>query len=393
MSSICGIIDFESDKVSAERLISMGRAMVLRGREQSGAYIDGGVGIQHNRMILTGSKRERQPHTVVCEEGSYTVALDGELYRVGELSSPFSAYGVKSSAYALLESYISFGYETVYTLEGSFALAVYDKQRKEVLLAKDASGSKPLYYLKDGGRLVFASEIKGLLRYLDGNAEIDRAALRELILSPAGSIRATDIYKGICELEAGSFALHSALGTQISRYRGDKTPIRVSERVSESTVTPSSKASVELQELLGEMLIAFDYPCFDEYMPSFVAALKGLGNVTRATLEDASFKYGEEYALERADRIGMMRGIMLSVIPPSDQRQYVSRGFGKNEKKLADEVGKLFGDRPSRVSLMLGKNILSDISREKDAASRARSYALLLQSELWLSSYPLSYFQ
>ena len=61
MSAICGIVDFERGSVSPDLLRDMARAMMLRGREQSGAYIFRGVGLAHDRMRLSGAERDRQP--------------------------------------------------------------------------------------------------------------------------------------------------------------------------------------------------------------------------------------------------------------------------------------------------------------------------------------------
>ena len=73
MSSVCGIVDLEVSTVDFEKLKNMGRRMILRGREQTGAYINCGVGFQHNRMILSGGVSQRQPYTLEVEGKKYVI--------------------------------------------------------------------------------------------------------------------------------------------------------------------------------------------------------------------------------------------------------------------------------------------------------------------------------
>ena len=390
MSSICGIIDFYSDRISFERIRDMGRSMVLRGREQSGAYIERGVALHHNRMILTSAQSERQPYNFKRGEDSYSVIFDGEIYGIDDFSEPMEFYGFESSPRALLEAYLAFGCECVEHIDGAFAFAIYDKTRKEVLVARDREGLKPLYYMNDGEKFVFASEIKGMLRYLCHSAEIDKAAVAENIRAPIGSISGGDIYKEIHELPAGSFALHSRLGTQISAYRRTEIRKEAKRKFENRLLCPDIRTAYhDVPSLLHEIMIGFDYPCFDEYMPSFLAFIKANRAQKRVSIEDVTLNIDPEYSAERADRLGMMNGVMVNVLAPQNEKAFKNNGFHRCEKNLAQEVQRLFLDRSSKVCTMLGGEFFDLIKKEKDVKQRARSYAMIIQTEQWLNTYPV----
>lgn len=390
MSSICGIIDFYSDKLSFERIHAMGRSMVLRGREQSGAYIERGVALQHNRMIFSSPNGERQPYNLGRGEDSYTVIFDGEIYSLDGLSEPIELCGFESCPRVLLEAYLAFGYECVEHIDGAFAFAIYDKTRNEVFVARDRAGLKPLYYMSDGTAFVFASEIKGMLRYMNHSAEIDRAAVAEKIRAPIGSVRSEDIYKDIHELPAGSFALHSRLGTQISGYRSTASRGKPSWHRESSSLCPDTKTfCYDPLSLLHEIMIGFDYPCFDEYMPSFLETIKANRAQKHASIEDITLNIDPAYSAERADRLGMMNGVMVNTLAPQNEKVFKNNSFYRCEKNLAQEVQRLFSDRKSKVYSMLGGEFLDLIKKEKDVKQRLRSYAMIIQTERWLNTYPV----
>lgn len=390
MSSICGIIDFYSDRMSFGRVRDMGRSMVLRGREQSGAYLEQGVALQHNRMIFSSSQTERQPYNFRQGEDSYSIIFDGEIYSINDFGESIEFCGFDSCPKALLEAYLAFGYQCVEHIEGAFAFAIYDKTRNEVFVARDKSGAKPLYYMNDGTVFIFASEIKGMLRYMTHSAHIDRAAVAEKIRAPIGNVRGGDIYKEIHELPAGSFALHSKLGTQISSYRSTASQINTPRNWESSLLCPDTRTvCYDLVSLLHEIMIGFDYPCFDEYMPSFLELIKANRAQKRVSIEDITINIDPIYSAERADRLGMMNGVMVNSLVPQSERPFKNNNFYRCEKNLAQEVQKLFSDKNTKVRAMLGSEFFDLIKKEKDAKQRARSYAMIIQTEKWLNTYPV----
>ena len=383
MSSLCGIIDLNGRTLNFDRLNSMGKALILRGKEQSGAYVQNGVGIQHNRNIVSGSLKDRQPLISTRNGYTYVVAFDGEItnrYEIGEL---LGASVELTSAEAVLEAYITYGKESLSLLEGAFAFAVYDVCRKELLLAKDKQGSRPLYYTSDSSKLIFSSEIKGLLSYGGESFEIDVLALSELIRGELGAISGGELYKNISELPDGSFAIYSRLGLQIFSFRGGETD--------KTTSRQPRKADIDLSppsvfKTLREVLFAFDYPCFDEYMSGYMTALSAANGANDLLIEDATLGVSRRYSFERADRLGVLCGTTALSVPAKESRDAKKKELSAIEKKLSDAVGELFNSE-NRISSLLGKDFYEAISRESNQRRRIRAYAKTLQTELWLENY------
>ena len=391
MSSICGIVDFESSFVDFNTLKDMGKAMVLRGKDQSGAYISRGVGLQHDRMVLSEASAERQPHTVERDGRVYTVVFDGELYNMANIPCSSGLLGFNSAAEAVIEGYIAYGYKCVEYLDGIFAFAIYDEEKREVFLARDSIGAKPLYYLNDGRRLVFASEIKGILRYLKDGVEIDRGALCELITSPLGMIGATELYRGIKELPESAFAIHSRLGTQVGEYLPSKSLYGIaSERRSKEVFRAENTIKCEsLPSVLNEALVAFDHPAFDEFMCGYLNLLKGIKGIERAVIEDSALSIDFGYAMQRADRLGMMNGILIETRSLEEEKKIKNSVLYRAEKFLLDGASELICGGDSYVSSIFGGEILESIKRERDIRRRIRSYGMIIQAERWIRSYPI----
>lgn len=391
MSSICGIVNFEGGLVNFDALNRMGKAMILRGRDQSGAYVNRGVGLQHNRMIFSGGGQERQPYTAVEGERCYTIVFDGEIYNTDELASLLQSDGFKCAAEAVLRCYMAFGYECVGYLDGAFAFAIFDEYRTEVFMARDSLGAKPLYYMNDNGIFVFASEIKGLIKYRGGGFEVDTKAILELISSPIGMVRGEDIYRGISKLPSGSFAVYSRLGLQISDYSKkviDDGFFRW--KSTKKIIRPLCDVRRELgSEIFNEILVAFDYPQFDEYMLGYIKAVKESVGQRSLVIEDRTLMIDVSYACERADRIGMMNGVMIRISRPDGENIIKNFGLYKMEKRLSSIAEKLLSDKNSFIFKFFGNSISDIPDGERDIRRRIRMCGMIIETELWFASYPI----
>lgn len=387
MSYICGIIDIGAKTVSFERLYAMSRSMARRGGVQMGAYINRGTALSCGGSIFT----PREPYTLVRGGRAYTAVLDGEIYNTRELAKLMGRGDFSCAAEAVTETYISFGYDCASMLDGVFSLAIYDECAGEVYLARDPIGAKPLYYHKDGARVSFSSEIKGILRYMRNGIEVGRSALGELLRSADTNVGGTELYRDVEELGAGSFAVCSALGVTVREYRGDvdRTLSRWRSERAASLEEPNEKC--DPRTLMGELLTAFDYPCFDEHMTSYLATLTRLcrSGERNAVIEDPALPTNLSYALERADRLGTMRGIVLGVTEPSGERDIKRRVFVAEEKRLAREAEALLSERSACLPKFFGGEILERVRAERDAKTRVRRLGIIIQSELWLRRYPL----
>jgi asparagine synthase (glutamine-hydrolysing) len=143
-------------------------AMRHRGPDDQGVWwsADGQVGLAHRRLsIIDLSEAGRQP--MAGEEGLVQVVFNGEIYNYQALRKELQALGYRfrtaTDTEVILQAYAAWGTGCLPRLNGMFALAVYDEAKKQLLLARDPAGEKPLFYRHDSGALTFASEVKGLL--------------------------------------------------------------------------------------------------------------------------------------------------------------------------------------------------------------------------------------
>jgi asparagine synthase (glutamine-hydrolysing) len=168
MCGLAGIFEHDGAPVDSAALMRMREAMLLRGPDSAGMWLDpdGGVGLAHRRLaIIDLTERGAQP--MASPDGRLHVVLNGEIYNYPELRAWCEARGARfasnSDTEVLLHLYELIGHDFVRRLRGMYAFALWDSQQREVLLARDPFGIKPLYYADDGRRLQFASQVKAML--------------------------------------------------------------------------------------------------------------------------------------------------------------------------------------------------------------------------------------
>ncbi|HMJ01857.1 MAG TPA: asparagine synthase (glutamine-hydrolyzing) [Conexibacter sp.] len=183
MCGISGIVGFgDGFAVSEEIVRAMSDTMVHRGPDASGALHRPAerVALGHRRLsIVDLSEAGRQP---MCnEDGTVWITYNGEVYNHAALRAELEAkghvYRSHTDTETILHLYEEEGPRCVERLHGMFAFAIWDARRRELLLARDRVGVKPLYYARLPGGLLFASEIKGLLAHPALSPELDEEAL------------------------------------------------------------------------------------------------------------------------------------------------------------------------------------------------------------------------
>ena len=392
MGYICGITNIGSKTVSFERLYAMSRSMAGRGGERTGGYINRGVGLACGFTRTAFEHNEpNEPYTMIRAGRTYTVVLDGEIYNLRELAGIMGRADFSCTAEAVLEAYVSFGYDCASMLNGIFSFAVYDERAGEVYLARDALGAKPLYYHRDGAVIAFSSEIKGILRYMRGGIEVEREALGELLRTADTSIDGAVLYRTADELQASSYAVCSALGVSVREYKGRSDKILERWCARDTIALGEPPEEYDIQAVMGEMVAVFDHPRFDEYSISYLNTLTKLreSGVRRAVIEDPAIANSRSHALERADRLGSARGISLGIAEPSAEREMKRRTLAIQEKKLAREADILLSESGAYLPRFFGGDILVRIQDERDIRVRIRMLGIAIQSELWLRRYPL----
>lgn len=143
----------------------MNNTVKYRGPDDEGIFLDEKISLGHRRLaILDLSEAGHQP--MLSQDGSLVIVFNGEIYNFPDLKKKlagFYNFRTQSDTEVILAAYQKWGYDCVKKLNGIFALAIWDKNKQELFLARDHLGVKPLYYYHDGDKLVFSSEIKGIL--------------------------------------------------------------------------------------------------------------------------------------------------------------------------------------------------------------------------------------
>ncbi len=163
---MCGIVGRVGPSAASEAEIArMCDAIRHRGPDDWGTFVEGGVGLGMRRLSIIDLAGGRQP--ITNEDGSVVIVFNGEIYNHESLRKDLQAKGhqfsTRSDTEVLVHLYEDEGERLLRRLRGMFALAIWDRRKRRLLLARDHFGQKPLFYTEEGGRLTFASEIKALL--------------------------------------------------------------------------------------------------------------------------------------------------------------------------------------------------------------------------------------
>src|SRR5580693_1138812 len=204
MCGICGVLAFNDGFACDERVIvAMRDTMTHRGPDDGGLWRSpsGRMALGHRRLsIVDVSHSGHQPMS--NEDGSVWVAFNGEIYNHDELRRELQARGHRFRSRCDTETIVHLYEEErelcVERLDGMFALAVWDERRRELFLARDRLGKKPLYWTRTSSGMVFASEIKALLRHPAITADLDIGAFHDyltFVCTPAPSTMFAGINK------------------------------------------------------------------------------------------------------------------------------------------------------------------------------------------------------
>jgi asparagine synthase (glutamine-hydrolysing) len=204
MCGICGIFDRSGIPVDRDVLDKMTTILRHRGPDGEGRYIDREVGLGHRRLSIIDLEGGAQP--IGNEDGTLQIVYNGEIYNFVELRKELEDAGhifkTRSDTEVIVHAYEQWGKECVRHFNGMFAFALWDSIRRELFLARDHLGIKPLYYVDLGNRILFASEIKALLQDSGCPREVDVEALAELFTFRYVPSPKT-LFKGIRKLPQG----------------------------------------------------------------------------------------------------------------------------------------------------------------------------------------------
>ncbi len=187
----------------------MNDTMYHRGPDDAGVEIYEGAGdyfvgfAQRRLAILDLSPLGHQP--MHSSDGRVSVVFNGEIYNFLELKEEMKYYPFKTNCdtEVIIAAYLQWGINMLDHIHGMFAIAIYDRASGEIFLARDRIGKKPLFYWVDGGNLVFASELKPIMKCPGFKGEIRRQLIPRYLYQQYISAPET-IFKDVYKLEAGS---------------------------------------------------------------------------------------------------------------------------------------------------------------------------------------------
>lgn len=213
MCGLAGVLLTERKSIPIADIVDrMAMTLVHRGPDNGGTWVDStsGIGLSHRRLsILDLSEQGHQP--MVSENGNYIVVFNGEIYnhesvrQILEKDTGIVEWKGHSDTETLVEAIARWGVEkTLKQLVGMFALAVWDREREELTLARDRLGEKPLYFGVFGGTLVFASELRAL-RKVPGCTFTSNPAAVEYFLRLGYVPEPLSIFESVHKVPAGTF--------------------------------------------------------------------------------------------------------------------------------------------------------------------------------------------
>jgi len=166
MCGIAGFSQFNQVKAKQQTLVEMGNAIFHRGPDAGGEYIGENIALCHRRLsIIDLSDAGVQP--MHSADDKFVIAFNGEIYNFLELRTSLQSEGYQFNTHTdtevILALYDKYGEKCLEHLNGMFAFALWNKEKKELFVARDRMGKKPLYYYFDNENIFFASELKALL--------------------------------------------------------------------------------------------------------------------------------------------------------------------------------------------------------------------------------------
>ncbi|MDO8554693.1 MAG: asparagine synthase (glutamine-hydrolyzing) [Candidatus Micrarchaeota archaeon] len=216
MCGICGIFG----DYSKGQIVKMTDSLVHRGPDSDGYFYDKNIALGFRRLSIIDLKTGNQP--IYNEDETVAIVFNGEIYNYKELRLKLEARGhrftTNTDTETIVHAYEEFGEkEFANMLNGMFAFAIYDSNKKKLILARDRVGIKPLYYALVGKDLVFGSEIKAVLAANMMKAEVDFDGFSSYMLFGT-SFGDRTLVRGVKRLLPGHMLTYDADGVEIRKF-------------------------------------------------------------------------------------------------------------------------------------------------------------------------------
>jgi asparagine synthase (glutamine-hydrolysing) len=215
---IAGILNFNEMPADPSAVRTMTNAMSHRGPDSDGFFVENELAFGHRRLsIIDLSTAANQPF--VDHSGRYVMVYNGEMYNYAAVKKllPDYPFHTSSDTEVLIAGYMRWGADCLQYFRGMFAFAIWDRQEKEIFIARDRMGVKPLYYYLDNNMLLFASEVRAILATGLVSKKLNQDALLDYFSYQSVSYPHT-LIEGISQLESGSWIKAKKGKTERNRY-------------------------------------------------------------------------------------------------------------------------------------------------------------------------------
>lgn len=220
MCGIAGLYNIGTLEPVTQGLVkTMTDTISYRGPDAEGFFVSGPVGLGHRRLSIIDLEGGRQPMS--NDDGTIWIVFNGEIYNFQELREDLVKKGyrfkTRSDTEAIVYLYEELGEECFQHLRGMFAIAIWDARKRQLVLARDRIGKKPLFYAHDGSRIAFGSEIKAILQVPGMACDLDLEALSDyfsLLYVPAPK----SIFKQVRKVQPGHYLVASQDGIREEKY-------------------------------------------------------------------------------------------------------------------------------------------------------------------------------
>jgi len=219
MCAIAGILNLPADEPIVTAML---QTMKRRGPDGQGVAKYPDCTLLHARLAVIDPQGGAQPMKLTWKGKTWVLVYNGELYNTQEIRTELTklghAFAGHSDTEVLLHAFAQWEEDCLERLNGIYAFAVLEEGSKRLFLARDRMGVKPLFLKRHGGGLLFASEIKTILRYPTVRAEVDIQGIAEILMLGPGRSPGCGVFRGIEEVEPGCCGWYENGQLRLRRY-------------------------------------------------------------------------------------------------------------------------------------------------------------------------------
>ena len=350
MCGVCGVLAISDDFPNGEKIVTaMRETMVHRGPDDGGTWVspDGRVGLGHRRLsIVDISSAGHNP--MPNEDGSVWITYNGEVYNHRALRQELEAkghvYRSRTDTETILHLYEEEGARCVERLQGMFAFAIWDSRKRELFVARDRLGIKPLYYAECPGGFVFGSEIKALLAHPAISRDLDEEAFYHYLTFVATPPPLT-MFKGIRKLAPAERMIVNLEGETRRDFFWDPLSATRTEDLAQATESDLQERLLSLLRAAIEKRMMSDVP-FGVFLSGGVDSSTNVALMTELMSDpvktfSVAFKEHERYnELDYARAVAMRFGTDHHeiVIDEHDLQRFLPELIYHQDEPIADWV-------------------------------------------------------